>query len=406
MPATNEKATPRGAALIETIRLEGREALAHVPLPDRAQHLWRYTDPTEVVPPEIVSASDGGPPRLDLETVVEADEAARAVGVLVLPLWQAAEALPEQVASIFGRLVPAAFGRPESLNASLWSAGHFVKIPRGAQVEVPIRILTTLAGAKGFRAVRNLIVVEEDASVTIVEESRGPDGSGAGAIVNEVTELFVAPGGQVRYAPIQHVGKKVVSHRTVRARLDREARLQMAIASFGAGLYKADLRVDLAGEGAESRMTGVVYGDGRQRADHHTVHDHVAPRTFSDIDFRVALADRARSAYTGLIRIAKNAPHCEAYQENKNLLLSEESRAESIPELEILTDEVRCKHGAAVGPVDPDQLFYLNSRGLAHADAMRIVVGGFLEQTLSQIPGTVADSLREETSRRLGGLSR
>ncbi|MDM7916299.1 MAG: hypothetical protein QUU85_13715, partial [Candidatus Eisenbacteria bacterium] len=108
MPATNEKATPRGAALIETIRLEGREALAHVPLPDRAQHLWRYTDPTEVVPPEIVSASDGGPPRLDLETVVEADEAARAVGVLVLPLWQAAEALPEQVASIFGRLVPAA----------------------------------------------------------------------------------------------------------------------------------------------------------------------------------------------------------------------------------------------------------------------------------------------------------
>jgi Fe-S cluster assembly protein SufD len=237
-------------------------------------------------------------------------------------------------------------------------------------IEEPIRLLTVVRGDGSFGLVRNLVIVEDGASATIVEEALGAQQGGRDRL-SEVTEIFAAADSEVRYLPLQHLGREVVSHRTVRARLDRQARLLTVIGSFGGGSYKADLGVSLVGPGAESRMVGVCFGDGRGRADHHTVQDHVAGHTTSDIDFRVVLAGKARSAYTGLIRIAKDAPYCEAFQENRNLLLSEQARAESIPELEILTDEVRCKHGATAGPIDQDQLFYLASRGLRPGEATR-----------------------------------
>ena len=172
--------------------------------------------------------------------------------------------------------------------------------------------------------------------------------------------------------------------------------------SFGAGLYKADVGAVLEGAGSESRMVGLCFGDGRQRADHHTVQDHRGAHTASDIDFRVVLAGKARSAYTGVIRIAQDAPYCEAFQENRNLLLSDGCKADSIPELEILTDEVRCKHGATAGPIDPDQLFYISSRGLSPDDATKMIVTGFLEAALANIPESLGDPIREELARRLG----
>jgi len=172
---------------------------------------------------------------------------------------------------------------------------------------------------------------------------------------------------------------------------------------------------DLQGEGARSRMVGVALGGNDQRFDHHTRHRHLAGRTWSDIDFKSVGSDRSRGSYTGLIRIEENARVSEAYQVNRNLLLSEKSHADAIPELEILNEEVSCSHGAlneevscshgaTVAPVDQDQLFYLQSRGMSPDDAIRLVVRGFLEKTLQSIPESLRPEVEKLVESRLAGL--
>lgn len=383
--------TTNGKVDLKSAQAEAMEIYRAMAMPDRAQHLWRYTDPAEFELKGEVTKDAAG------EVEIEAPG-----GVIVRPLREVADR--EIAEGRLGGLVPPGFGKPEALNAAAWSAGFFIRVPKGSHLDSPIRILTTLGESADLRATRHLVVVEEGASATIVEESRGP-ANGARRSLNEVTELYAAARSQVRWVPLQHLGRGAVSHRTFRASLAREAKITTVIASFGAGLYKADIGVNILEAGAESRMIGVTFSDGRQRADHHTVHDHQGRRTYSDIDFRTVLNGRARSAYTGLIRIAKEADYTEAFQENRNLLLSEQARAESIPELEILTDEVRCKHGATVGPVDPEQLFYLGTRGLSRAEATRMVVSGFLEATLSNIPESLAASIRDDLDRRLAEVA-
>ena len=152
------------------------------------------------------------------------------------------------------------------------------------------------------------------------------------------------------------------------------------------GIYnKADIRTELRGANAYSEMIGVLLGDSVQHFDNHTEHVHVHGHTYSDLDFKVVLEDEARSAYTGLIRIDLEAADSEAYQENRNLLLDKQCRAESIPELEILNEDVRCTHGATVGPIDEEQVFYLMTRGLPRRAAERAIVEGFFAPVLDRI---------------------
>jgi Fe-S cluster assembly protein SufD len=384
---------PDGPKWLDENRAAAWMAFHTQPMPDRAAHLWRYSDPAAFQLP----AGAGGP-----ESIPVTIEQAGSAGAIVLPLAAAVREFPEIVREHLGRLIPAGSGKPEDLNGALWSAGTFIRVPKGVALAEPIRLLATVSGGGAFRAIRNLIVIEAGASATIVEESRG-EVLGRDSL-NEVTELFAGPDSQVRYMLVTRLGGEVTAHRTLRARLESQAKMLTVIAYAGCGLYKADLGVSLDGEGSESRMVGLCLGDGKNRSDHHTIQNHTARHTTSDIDFRVVLGGRARSAYTGLIRIAQDAPYCEAFQENRNLLLSENCRAESIPELEILTDEVRCKHGATAGPIDQEQLFYLASRGLPPSEATRMVVAGFLEAALGLLPAAVADSLRAELTERITGL--
>jgi Fe-S cluster assembly protein SufD len=167
---------------------------------------------------------------------------------------------------------------------------------------------------------------------------------------------------------------------------------------------KLESSASLEGEGARSEVLGAVFGAGRGQVDDHFFQDHRAPRTASDLLVRVALRDRARASYTGRLRIGGEAPHSEARQENRNLLLSEAARADSIPELEILTHEVQCSHAAATGPVDPAQLFYLRNRGLSAREAERAIVLGFLEPVFARVPGEeLREALRGLAGKRLEG---
>jgi len=171
--------------------------------------------------------------------------------------------------------------------------------------------------------------------------------------------------------------------------------------SFGGALSKQNFGVILNGKGAESNMFGLLFGNGRQHFDNHTLHHHTSGQTKSNINMKVVLRDKALSAYTGLIRIEKDSQVCEAYQENRNLLLSHGAMARTIPELEILNDDVSCSHGATVGPIDPQILFYLQSRGVEKEDAVRMIVSGFVASTLTLVPEDLRQRIDDFVARRL-----
>ena len=205
----------------------------------------------------------------------------------------------------------------------------------------------------------------------------------------------------MRFDVVQRWEAGVVGHLTAYAQLAASSRFTLATAAFGGTLAKTDVGATLAGEGAISEIYGVAMGGEAQQFDQHTEHRHEASRTHSDLHTRVVLTDAARCAYTGLIRIASQAAGCEAYQENRNLLLSDDARAESIPELEISNPDVRCTHGATVAPVDAEQLFYLGSRGLPRSQAQRLIVYGFLDQTLARLPHATRERLEAMVAARL-----
>jgi len=393
--------------------LEARRAaqalLDPLVLPHRSGHLWRYTsperflpdaDPTVVAPMAITPEWERDEPLAGAALIaggalrwVELDEEARKAGVTVEDLHRAS------AVRLLGTLVPATHGFVEALNTAAWHGGIAVTVPPNVVLEHPIR-LRFVASAEAVSVPRTLVVAGADSSFEILE---GHVGGGVPTQVLGVSEIFVEAGANVRYALIQKWDAGVVGHLTTRARVDSGAHFQMALASFGGSLYKADVGALIAGEGAQVETFGVAMGGDAQHFDHHTEHIHSGNKTHSNLDFKVALTGSARSAYTGMIRIEEHAAACEAYQENRNILLSGDARADSIPELEILNEDVRCSHGATVAPLDPEQLFYLSSRGLPNSQALRLIVFGFLDQTLARLPQASRERLQALVAARLHG---
>ncbi|GBE31037.1 feS cluster assembly protein SufD [bacterium BMS3Bbin04] len=173
--------------------------------------------------------------------------------------------------------------------------------------------------------------------------------------------------------------------------------------SFNAGLAKINWATNLAGRGANSRWSGLLLGDTEQHFDTHTRHQHTSGESFSDLLYKVALRDKSMAAYTGLIAVDEHARNCEAYQENRNLLLSADAHVESIPELEIINDDVKCSHGVTVGPLEEEQLFYLESRGIERDEAMRIILAGYYEAVLERVPEAYQETARNELLNKLMG---
>jgi Fe-S cluster assembly protein SufD len=249
---------------------------------------------------------------------------------------------------------------------------------------------------------RLLIEVADGADFAVIEEHFGGD-SDTHRVIG-VTEVAVGAGAHARHVLIQRWNDGVNGWLGVRARVERDGFYQGTHITLGGERVKVETGADLAGPGARSELLGVALGGDRQRFDHHTFHRHLSGNTSSNIDFKAAVTDRARSSYTGRIRIEEDAPSSEAFQENRNLLLAHTARADSIPELEILTDDVSCSHGATASPIDPEQVFYLQSRGIRRDEAVRLIVRGFLEPTLAHAPDSVRADLDELVAARLATL--
>jgi Fe-S cluster assembly protein SufD len=253
------------------------------------------------------------------------------------------------------------------------------------EIELPIQAMC-YADAPGLGLfTHRLVVLEPGAQVTYMESVASGEGHEAG-FASDVTELILRDGAGLRCIHLQEWGKSVHDFSLQRVVAGRDATINWLVVTLGGNLSRADVQAFLNGQGASAEMLGIFFADGNQHFDHHTMQVHNAPNARSDLLFKGTLNDSARSVFSGLIQVAPGAQKTDAYQLNRNLLLSDKARADSIPNLEIQANDVRCTHGASVGPVDVEQLFYLMAHGLTRTEATKMIVEGFFEPIVARIP--------------------
>jgi Fe-S cluster assembly protein SufD len=280
-----------------------------------------------------------------------------------------------------------------------------LSIPRGTHVAAPIMVTHTVHGGDEATFPRLIIDAGENSEVTVVERFVS-DGEGAALVV---PRLFVRAqqASRVTYVAINELDTSVWQLGHQQAIGERDSTTLLATVALGGEYARVRTDAKVVGQGATTRQVALYYADENQMHDFRTLQDHVAPRTTSDLLFKGAVQDTARSVYTGLIRIGHDAKGSVAYQTNRNLTLSAGAWAESVPNLEIETNEVKCSHASTIGPIDEDQRFYLESRGIPPETAERLVVLGFFDEVLAQLPvGPLAGELRAQVAAKLDRRSR
>jgi Fe-S cluster assembly protein SufD len=269
-------------------------------------------------------------------------------------------------------------------NAAVWEHGLLVVVPKGVELEQPLAIRVVNSSAGGALFFRLLVIAEAESRFSLLEEyaSASPELEG---YTNTITELYVEQAAKLEYVSIQNLSQETWHFASHHARVGRDAELDWVAGGFGSKKGKVWIQNDLTGPGATSRVTGAYFADGSQHLDYDTYQLHAAPNTTSDFAFKGALRDEATAVWRGMIRVEEDAQRTNAYQENRNLMLSPTTHAVPIPGLEILANDVRCTHGATVGQVDREQLFYLMARGLPRGEAERLIVRGFFSDVLDRI---------------------
>jgi Fe-S cluster assembly protein SufD len=320
-------------------------------------------------------------------------------GPVVMPLALAAERLPDVVEAHLGTVVKdsALVAR----NDAHWTDGTLVYVPRGVAVDAPIVIGAVHEQAGSALHWRTLVVLEEGASAEVFDHlvSAGDDADG---LVNGVVELVVGPGAHLRYAGAQDLNERTWVFGSQRAIVQRDARLDWITLGFGSANGKVFLETKLAGPGSHADVTGAYASRGRQHLDFDTLQEHAAAHTTSDLAFRGILHGRSSVVWRGMIQVDEGAQQTDAFQESRNLLLSKKAHADAIPGLEILANDVRCTHAAAIAQIDEEQLFYLRSHGLPLPAAHRLVVEGFLQALVERLKeGPVRDAVSAALDRRL-----
>jgi Fe-S cluster assembly protein SufD len=292
---------------------------------------------------------------------------------------------------------PATLGSAKfaALHQALVSSGTFLYVPRGVEIELPIEIFHWLNGENAAVFPHLLLVTDELAKVTVIEHFRSAHRQSPGFACG-VNDLIAGPGAKVTYVCAQDWGENVLALQINFTKVEHEASVKSLNLHLGSRYSRFESLSRLAGEGARSDLLAVSIADGIQEFDARTLQDHACPHTTSDLLYKNALNDRARNIFGGLIRVEPHAHFTDAYQKVRNLLLSDDAEANSMPGLEILADNVRCSHGATSGQIDADEMFYLQARGIPPAIARQLLVSGFLNEVIERIEERVlADHLRK-----------
>jgi Fe-S cluster assembly protein SufD len=394
---------------INDYRRRAWEAFERLPMPTTSEEAWRRTDirglpvgslhlpvlgayedlppaPRDLLNPLVGDQHGGQIILLPGGMQASLDPTLAAKGVIFTDLATAEQRHADRLAMILGQVVRADEGKFAALAAALSTSGVFVYVPRGVQVEQPLHSILWGPGANLAYASHILVWVDDGASLTYVHEAASPTEPDGQSMHAGIVEIHVGAGANLRFVELQSWGEHVWNFSHERARVGRDGNLDWIFGAVGSHLTKNFSDLDLVGQGATGRMSGFYFTDGGQHLDHDTQQNHLAPHTTSDLLFKGALKDHSRSVWQGMIYVAPGAQKTDGYQANRNLVLSPKAHADSIPGLEILADDVRCTHGATVGKIDAEQVFYLRSRGIAIEDAERLIVEGFFDPIMQRIP--------------------
>ncbi len=414
-----------GPDWLATRRLAAAERLSDIAWPTDAEEIWRYSRVGELdleryrpVPPEqlgepgVQLAPGGGPvaaeagERAGLVVVHngrvvhhELDPQLEAKGMQVCGLATCERA---DVEAYLGRCSDESSDAFVTLHDAFLAGGAFIRVPAGVVVDLPIVVLHWSDGDGLASFPHTLVVADEQSEVTVLDRFTSPDSN---HLVDAVVELIVGDAAHVKYLSVQEHGPRTWHIALQRAHVGRDASLRSSAVALGGDYARLRSESLLTGQGADSDLVAVYYGDQQQMLDFRTLQDHDAPNTRSDLLFKGAVEDDAHSVYSGLIRLRPSAQKSNAFQTNRNLVLTEGAGAESIPNLEIEANDVQCSHASTVGPIDDDQLYYLESRGVTPEDAERLIVLGFFEDVFERLPvPSMVAGLRRDVSQKVGHL--
>jgi Fe-S cluster assembly protein SufD len=369
-------------AFLAERRRAAAERSAALPVPTIRDEHWRYTNLRGI---DFAAYAPATSP-----VVLEAGSLP--AGVLFMDLERAAVEHPQLIERHLGAIV----GTDEKFaaeNAALWSDGVLVYVPRGVEIDEPLQARFTIGEDGAAQQWRVLVIAEEGSRFTFMEEHA----EGAPGYANGVAELHVGAAAHVEYVSFQHRHPDTLHFAYHRAEVARDAELDWVAVALGSKTGKSRMESRLVGPGSRAKLTGAYVLDGTQHIDLDTTQEHDAPNATSDLFFKGVLSEQSRSVWRGVIRVAEGAQKTDAYQENRNLVLSSRAHADSIPGLEIKANDVRCTHGATIGRVDPEELYYLMSRGLDRAAAERLIVEGFFVDAFQRISSATLRERVQET---------
>lgn len=404
----------RGIDWLDRLRRDAFRRFKDAGMPHRGLEAWKFTGldllakhafspvPEAAAEAEAEAGSDFGPGGCAAKLVFvdgrfhagRSRRSTLAKGVTVTTL---AAALGKTPGLIEGRLsaVDGAAGALWDLNAAFMADGAVVRLEAGAKLDKPISLVFLSSGAKhGAHHVRNLVTLGAGAEATVIETHGAPGGDQAAAFSNAVTDVALGEGAALTHVRVQDLGPSAVHTARAVVEIAKGAHYTSFALAMGAALSRQETDATFTGPNGGVRLFGAYLGRDRQHLDHTTRVDHAHPRCCTEEFFKGVLDDRAHGVFQGLIRVAPQAIGTDARQKNQALLLSDRAAASTKPELEILADDVKCTHGATVGDLDADELFYLMTRGLSEAEARRLLIAGFIGDVIDRFDqGAVAQHL-------------
>lgn len=396
---------------LKEFRLKAHDLYQALPWPNRSMEEWRRTELRIFKPdhfacwaprperlPEISSLLA---PRLDTAGIIrtlngrkisgDVDASLTGAGLVVDCLEDSAQGPHEDlIRRHLFTLFDWQADKLAAMHAAFWTGGTFIYVPPGLKVEKPLLHVAALAPQQADVG-HTLIIVDEGAEATVVSETVSLDPAAEGLFCGGI-EIVVRPGARLRYVNFQNWNQKTFHFARQKAEVAQGAFMEWTLGALGGRLAKVNQDLVLNGPHSEAIVNGVMFAEDRQHLAYHTRQDHQTPHTRSDLLYKGALQDHAHLVWRGMIRVEPGAIRADGYQRNDNLILSETARADCIPGLEIMADDVRCTHGATAGRVDEEEIFYAQTRGLTRREATRLVVTGFFQQVLDRI---TIDSVRE-----------
>lgn len=378
MPAFTPDAATAFSDSFTAERVAAAERFAAASLPTTAEEIWRYSRVDE----------------LDLDRYQPAPVETTVTGPADASRFQVSDVCDV----VSDRLGPAPDVFAE-LNTAFMTP-TVLTVPAGTTIEDPIVVEHVLSGEGTATFPRLVLDVGDDAEITVVERFSSPDG--IAMMTMPMVQIRAGQAARVRYVAVNELGNNTWQIGHQQALADRDSTLRLATVALGGEYARVRTEARTIGAGATARQIALYFAGDDQMHDFRTIQDHDAPQTTSDLLFKGAVQDAARSVYTGLIRVRNHARGTNAFQTNRTLTLSAGSWAESVPNLEIETNDVRCSHASTVGPIDEEQRFYLESRGVRSGIAERLIVLGFFHEVLEQLPAVPqTEGLRQRVSDKL-----